>query len=76
MLVYHAVDAAREASKCEALFARNGWLGAWVDGIYSFHHFHSTRHEVLANIRAVPLPDADPVQGPDGPLTAIWPAAA
>ena len=24
-----------------------GWLGAWVDGIYAFHHFHSTAHEVL-----------------------------
>ena len=33
------------------------------------------RAEVLANIEAVPLPDADPVHGPDGPLTEIWPAA-
>jgi uncharacterized protein YjlB len=47
VLVYHDVDAARDASECEELFARNGWLGAWVDGIYSFHHFHSTTHEVL-----------------------------
>ena len=30
------------------------------------------RDEVLANIAAVPLPDADPVQGSDGPLTEIW----
>jgi uncharacterized protein YjlB len=145
VLVYHDVDAARDASQCEELFARNGWLGAWVDGIYSFHHFHSITHEVLAivagsasvilggpsgrrfdvergnvlvlpagtghcnacssadllvvgaypngmrwdlrrgdpaerdqvlaNIDAVPLPDADPVHGPDGPLIEIWPAA-
>jgi uncharacterized protein YjlB len=33
------------------------------------------RAEVLANIEAVPLPDADPVNGPDGPLTKTWPAA-
>jgi uncharacterized protein YjlB len=33
------------------------------------------RAEILANIEAVPLPDADPVQGLDGPLTEIWPAA-
>jgi uncharacterized protein YjlB len=47
VVLYHEVDAAREAGECEKRFARNGWLGAWVDGIYSFHHFHSTAHEVL-----------------------------
>jgi uncharacterized protein YjlB len=31
----------------EELFADHGWLGAWRDGIYPFHHFHSTAHEVL-----------------------------
>jgi uncharacterized protein YjlB len=31
----------------EALFNSNGWRGAWVDGIYDFHHYHSTAHEVL-----------------------------
>jgi uncharacterized protein YjlB len=31
----------------EALFKSNGWCGAWVDGIYDFHHYHSTAHEVL-----------------------------
>ncbi len=142
VLVYHDVEAARDASSCEALFARHRWLGAWRDGIFSFHHFHSTAHEVLgivrgeaavilggpqgrrfevrpgdvlvlpagtghcnagscadllvigaypdgmewdirrgdpaerdevlANIRAVPLPGADPVHGPDGPLSELW----
>lgn len=136
VLVYHGVD------HCEAVFARHGWAGAWRDGIYSFHHFHSTAHEVLgvvagsgsvvlggpdgrafslqagdvfvlpagtghcnagsrrdplvvgaypggmdwdlrrgdpaereevlANIRAVPLPEADPVFGADGPLVERW----
>jgi uncharacterized protein YjlB len=31
-----------------ALFARHGWGGSWVDGVFDFHHFHSTSHEVLA----------------------------
>jgi uncharacterized protein YjlB len=145
VLVYHGVEPAGDADECRALFAANGWLGAWLDGIYSFHHFHSTAHEVLgivggraevilggrdgrtfevergdvlvlpagtghcnagssgdllvvgaypegmpwdlrrgdpaereevlANIDAVPLPDTDPVRGPDGPLTAIWPGS-
>jgi uncharacterized protein YjlB len=47
VLVYHHVEAARAAHECEQLVARNGWLGAWQDGVYSFHHFHSTTHEVL-----------------------------
>ena len=35
------------AADYEQLFARHGWLGAWRDGIFDFHHFHSTAHEVL-----------------------------
>jgi uncharacterized protein YjlB len=47
VLIYNHVEAAQAPASCEALFARNGWLGAWRDGIFSFHHFHSTAHEVL-----------------------------
>lgn len=142
VLIYHGVEAAREADACEDLLASNGWLPEWRDGIFSFHHFHSITHEALgiasgtatvmlggprgrsfeigqgdvlvlpagtghcnqgsssdllvigaypngmpwdirrgdpaehdeavASIRAVPLPDADPVDGRDGPLTQLW----
>jgi uncharacterized protein YjlB len=142
VLLYRDIDAAREAEACESLFATNGWLPDWRDGIYSFHHFHSTAHEALgvvagsvsvvlggpggrlfevgagdvlvlpagtghcnqgssgdllvigaypdgmrwdmrrgdpdeldevrANIRAIPLPRADPRHGPEGPLADLW----
>jgi uncharacterized protein YjlB len=142
VLVYNDVHEARDAGDCESMFARYGWLGAWRNGIFSFHHFHSTSHEVLgivagtasvvlggpdgrrfeigsgsvlvlpagtghynagsssdllvvgaypdgmdwdlrrgdpaehdevlANIRAVPLPRTDPVHGPGGPLLELW----
>ncbi|WP_119065548.1 cupin domain-containing protein [Rubrobacter indicoceani] len=131
-----------EPSRCKKLFAGNNWLGAWVNGVFSFHHYHSTSHEVLAvitgsanitfggengetveagagdvvvipagvghcnrgssrdfrvigaypegrsydlltgepderpqsleNIGNVPLPKADPLSGPDGPLRKAW----
>lgn len=35
------------AKSIEKLFAENGWTGSWIDGIYAFHHYHSTAHEVL-----------------------------
>lgn len=143
VLVYPgALEADAGASAYEALFAGHGWLGAWRDGIFPFHHFHSTAHEVLgiargtasvmlggpqgrrfelsagdavvlpagaghrntgssadllvvgaypngmrwdvrrgdpgergevmANLARVPLPDQDPVRGPDGPLVELW----
>ncbi len=142
VLVYRGVDLARDAAHAEEAFAAHGWLGAWRDGIFSFHHFHSTAHEVLAivggdarvtlggpdgqtlkvgrgdvlvlpagtghrnagssgdflvvgaypdgmdwdlrrgdpdeyeaaqrTISTVPLPNADPVHGADGPLARLW----
>jgi uncharacterized protein YjlB len=47
VLVYDDIADAHDAADCERLFARHGWRGAWRDGIYPFHHFHSTAHEVL-----------------------------
>jgi uncharacterized protein YjlB len=29
----------------------NSWTNAWEDGIYDYHHYHSTAHEVLVVIK-------------------------
>ncbi|MBV9802694.1 MAG: cupin domain-containing protein [Solirubrobacterales bacterium] len=48
VLVYAgALERDAGARAYEDLFAEHGWLGAWRDGIFPFHHFHSTAHEVL-----------------------------
>lgn len=37
----------REISEYRSLLAENGWGGAWVDGVFPYHHYHSNAHEVL-----------------------------
>ncbi len=39
------------AARCEEMFEANGWPGAWRNGIYGHHHYHSTAHEVLGIAR-------------------------
>jgi uncharacterized protein YjlB len=47
-----------------AKLAENDWDGGWVNGIFTYHHYHARAHEVLVNCG-----DDVTVQfgGPDGP---------
>ena len=49
LLVYPGAlgEPERDPSRCREKLAENGWGGAWVNGVFSYHHYHSTSHEVL-----------------------------
>jgi uncharacterized protein YjlB len=136
------LDSRDPAASVEERFAANDWTDSWRNGIYPFHHYHSTSHEVLGiyrgsamvrlggehgqdfhvepgdviiipagvghknlgatqrfgvvgaypcgrecdlrrgrpserpqadkNIASIPMPNQDPLFGPDGPLKRIW----
>jgi len=49
LMVYRAAikNASGDASVFEKIIHSNKWGGSWRNGIYPFHHYHSTAHEVL-----------------------------
>ncbi|EIT85681.1 Twin-arginine translocation pathway signal and cupin region containing protein [Fictibacillus macauensis ZFHKF-1] len=40
-------QAVQEPISVERIFNQNLWLNSWTNGIFSYHHYHSTTHEVL-----------------------------
>lgn len=58
------------AHTIEQVFRAHDWRGTWRDGIFSYHHYHSTTHEVLGVSRG-----AARVQlgGPEGEPFSVEP---
>ncbi len=66
--VLDAGDSADPEAAFEELFHRNGWGHGWRNGIFDYHHFHSTAHEVLGIARG----HAEVrFGGPDGPVLSV-----
>jgi uncharacterized protein YjlB len=69
VLLYRAafrlVANAKAAELIEKTFVRHGWSAGWRDGVYNYHHYHSTAHEVLGCYAGRGLVQ---LGGPDGPV--------
>ena len=55
--LYRQSDTPDLPSAIEERFAKNNWTGSWRAGVFPFHHYHSTTHEVLL---AGPIPTHHP----------------
>lgn len=57
------------ASVFEGLFKTNSWTDSWRNGIYDYHHYHSTAHEVLGIYQGNATVNFG---GDGGPITKVW----
>jgi uncharacterized protein YjlB len=40
-----------DADTIREILETNSWTNTWIDGIYDYHHYHSTAHEVLVILK-------------------------
>lgn len=45
------IDDDKPADIVKEILETNSWTNSWVDGVYDYHHYHSTAHEVLVVIK-------------------------
>jgi uncharacterized protein YjlB len=51
VVVYKNVLPNPDESRVKSLLKTNNWSNSWVNGIYDYHHYHSTTHEVLVALK-------------------------
>ncbi|EYB68055.1 Twin-arginine translocation pathway signal [Deinococcus phoenicis] len=49
--LFRAALKGQTPTQIEAHLAERGWTNSWRNGVYPFHHYHSTAHEVLVIVR-------------------------
>ncbi|MDF1792973.1 MAG: cupin domain-containing protein [Thalassobaculaceae bacterium] len=47
VIVRAAISRDLPVSEVQATVRRNGWGGAWLYGVFPYHHYHSNAHEAL-----------------------------
>jgi uncharacterized protein YjlB len=47
LIVYPGALPEHDVTACKRLFEQHNWHNSWVNGVFSYHHYHSTAHEVL-----------------------------
>jgi uncharacterized protein YjlB len=67
-LLLYAGAVPADPGAIEQIFTTNDWPGAWRNGVYPYHHYHSTAHEALGVYSG-----SATIQfgGPDGPTATI-----
>jgi uncharacterized protein YjlB len=59
---------AGDTNPAKKLLESNGWQNSWVGGIYTYHHYHSTAHEVLVILQGDCMIE---VGGEDGEILKV-----
>jgi len=65
-----ALDPVEPAASLEGVFLGNGWDGVWRNGIFGYHHYHATAHEVLGIASGTVTVE---LGGDEGPLLELGP---
>jgi uncharacterized protein YjlB len=47
LVVYKDALTSPSTAAFERRFINHNWRGTWVNGVFDYHHYHSTSHEVL-----------------------------